>query len=141
MQFVSRLKIAPEHIVDSVLASMNKSTKKVFLEFLDEFDKVNSEQGTKKRLVPYFIAGHPGSTITDMEILRKFCDEKKIYVNLTQVFTPTPGTASTAAYFTGKDTFTKEEVHVARNFREKKDQKNVLVLRDANDLGEEDNLG
>ncbi len=144
MQFTSRLKIAPEHISDSVLASMNKATKADFVEFLEEFKKVNIEQGTKKNLVPYFVAGHPGSTISDMEILRKFCDEKEIYVNLTQVFTPTPGTASTAAYFTGRDTFTKEQVHVARAFREKKDQKNILVLRENdgnNDVPEEDSLG
>lgn len=143
MQFVSRLKIAPEHVVDSVLASMNKATQTEFLEFLEEFELVNLEQGTKKRLVPYFVAGHPGCSISDMEILRKFCDEKRIYVNLTQVFTPTPGTASTAAYLTGKDTFTKEEVHVARGFREKKDQKNILLIKEktSNDLDGGDSLG
>ncbi len=141
MQFVTRLKIAPEHISQTVLASMNKGTREQFEEFLKEFEKVNLEQGTSKRLVPYFIAGHPGSTIADMELLRKFCSDNKIYVNLTQVFTPTPGTASTAAYYSGKDTFTKEKVHVARGFREKKDQKNILVQNKSNDLSEDDSLG
>jgi uncharacterized radical SAM protein YgiQ len=141
MQFTSRLKIAPEHISNKVLAQMNKGTRADFEEFLKEFNLVNKEQGTKKRLVPYFVAGHPGSTISDMEILSKFCDEKNIYVNLTQVFTPTPGTASTAAYYSGKDTFTKEDVYVARGFREKKDQKNILVLKENNDLAEKDDLG
>ena len=141
MQFTRRLKIAPEHISDTVLASMNKATKAAFEAFLEEYRKVNEEQGTNKNLVPYFVAGHPGSTLKDMEILRQFCDEKEIYVNLTQVFTPTPGTASTAAYYSGKDTFTKRPVHVARGFREKKDQKNILVLREQNDLSEEDSLG
>ncbi|NQV91829.1 radical SAM protein [Candidatus Woesearchaeota archaeon] len=127
MQFTTRLKIAPEHISNTVLKQMNKGTRAQFEEFLEEYKKINEEQGTHKNLVPYFIAGHPGSTMNDMELLRKFCKEKDIYVNLTQVFTPTPGTASTAAYYTAEDTFTKEKIHVPRNFREKKDQKNVLV--------------
>ncbi len=127
MQFVSRLKIAPEHISDTVLQSMNKATRHEFEEFLKEFAKVNMEQKTHKNLVPYFVVAHPGCTMDDMHILRKFCEEKDIYVNLTQVFTPTPGTASTAAYYSGIDTLTKQPVYVPRTFREKKDQKNILL--------------
>jgi len=128
MQFVTRLKIAPEHIVDHVLKNMNKATKKEFEEFLVEYKKINEEQGTHKNLVPYFVAGHPGSTVEDMKILRQFCKEKDIFVNLTQVFTPTPGTVSTAMYYTGENPLTREKVHVPRAFREKKDQKNILLV-------------
>ncbi len=131
MQFVSRLKIAPEHISDRVLQQMNKSTRTAFEQFLEEYKKVNQEQGTNKNLVPYFVAAHPGSTMDDMKLLRKFCEEKDLYVNLTQVFTPTPGTASTAAYYSGEDTFSKEPVYVPRSFREKKEQKNILVIGEA----------
>ncbi len=127
MQFVTRLKIAPEHIVDRVLKNMNKATKKEFEEFLAEYKKVNEEQGTHKNLVPYFVAAHPGSTVDDMKILKQFCEEKDLYVNLTQVFTPTPGTVSTAMYYTGENPLTREKVHVPRAFREKKDQKNILL--------------
>ncbi len=127
MQFVTRLKIAPEHIVDHVLKNMNKATRKEFEEFLAEYKKVNKEQGTNKNLVPYFVAAHPGSTVDDMKVLRQFCEEKDLYVNLTQVFTPTPGTVSTAMYYTGENPLTREKVHVPRAFREKKDQKNILL--------------
>ncbi|MBI2666539.1 DUF3362 domain-containing protein [Candidatus Woesearchaeota archaeon] len=127
MQFVTRLKIAPEHISNSVLKNMNKATKKAFDDFLKEYQKVNEEQQTHKNLVPYFIAAHPGTTLRDMEILKKYCDEKDIFVNLTQVFTPTPGTASTAMYYTGENPLTREKVYVSRSFREKKDQKNILL--------------
>lgn len=127
MKFVSRLKIAPEHISDTVLKQMNKANRGAFEEFLKEYALVNKEQGTKKNLVPYFVAAHPGSTMNDMELLRQFCEEKDIFVNLTQVFTPTPGTVSTAMYYTGENPLTKEKVYVPRGFREKKDQKNVLV--------------
>jgi len=127
MQFTTRLKIAPEHISDTVLKQMNKSNRKAFEEFLIEYKKINQEQHTNKNLVPYFVAAHPGSTQEDMELLRQFCEEKDIYVNLTQVFTPTPGTLSTATYYTGINPLTKEKVYVPRAFREKKDQKYALV--------------
>ena len=92
MQFVTRLKIAPENLSDAVLKQMNKATASAFREFLEEYRKVNEEQGTDKNLVPYFIAAHPGSTKEDMKETKKFCRENDIFVNLTQVFTPTPGT-------------------------------------------------
>ena len=127
MQFTSRLKIAPEHISDTVLKNMNKATKSAFDEFLKEYQLINQEQGTHKNLVPYFIAAHPGTTLKDMEILKKYCREKDIYVNLTQVFTPTPETPATAMYYTAENPLTREKVYVPRTFREKKDQKNILL--------------
>ncbi len=127
MQFVSRLKIAPEHISDTVLKHMNKATARAFTEFLEEYKKVNAEQNTHKNLVPYFVAAHPGSTMEDMKLLKDYCEKNDIFVNLTQVFTPTPGTLSTAMYYTGENPITREPVHVPRGFREKKDQKNVLL--------------
>lgn len=141
MQFVSRLKIAPEHISETVLKQMNKSTKAAFENFLQEYKLVNQEQGTNKNLVPYFVAAHPGSTKEDMKLLRQFCEEKDIYVNLTQVFTPTPGTASTATYYTGVDTFTQQSVYVPRSFREKKDQKNILLNVESPEVVTNDELG
>ncbi len=130
MQFVSRLKIAPESLSNTVLKQMNKSTASAFKEFLEEYKKVNEEQGTNKNLVPYFVAAHPGSTKKDMEDTKDFCRENKLFVNLTQVFTPTPGTVSTATYYTGENPITREKVHVPRAFREKKDQKNILLSKD-----------
>jgi len=130
MQFTTRLKIAPEHLSSAVLKQMNKATAEEFKEFLKEFYKINKEQGTNKNLVPYFIAAHPGCTIKDMEETKKFCKEHDIFVNLTQVFTPTPGTMSTAMYYTGENPITREKTHVPRSFREKKDQKNILLSND-----------
>src|SRR3989344_3443484 len=39
MEFISRLKIAPENLDDAVLKHMNKSTASTFKEFLEEFKK------------------------------------------------------------------------------------------------------
>lgn len=127
MEFTQRLKIAPEHISGRVLKQMNKGTPRALNEFLREYEKVNKEQGTEKNLVPYWMAAHPGATLGEAKKLAAFCREKGLYVNLTQVFTPTPGTISTAMYFTGKNPITGEKVYVARGFREKKAQKNILL--------------
>jgi uncharacterized radical SAM protein YgiQ len=127
MEFTERLKIAPEHISDTVLRSMNKGDKKAFQDFLKEYEQVNKEQKTRKRLIPYFVAAHPGSQMKDMQALKDFCETHSLEVSFTQVFTPTPGTMSTAMYYTGIDPKTKKEVYVPRTFREKKDQKNLLL--------------
>ena len=112
---------------------MNKATAASFKEFLEEYRKVNIEQGTNKNLVPYFIAAHPGCSKKDMEETKKFCNDQGIFVNLTQVFTPTPGTLSTAMYYSGQDPVSGEEIYVPRTFREKKDQKNILLEEDFED--------
>lgn len=127
MHFVTRLKVAPENLSDPVLKQMNKATSSAFRKFLEEYKKLNKEQGTDKNLVPYFIAAHPGSTKEDMKKTKEFCRQNGLFVNLTQVFTPTPGTLSTAMYYTGENPITREKIHVPRTFREKKDQKNILL--------------
>ncbi|MBI5388877.1 DUF3362 domain-containing protein [Candidatus Woesearchaeota archaeon] len=127
MQFIQRLKIAPEHISETVLNQMNKANPEAFREFLKEYKQVNEEQGTHKNLVPYFVVAHPGSGMQEMKELKEFCKKEGLFVNLTQVFTPTPGTLSTAVYYTGEDPLTNKTVYVPRSFREKKDQKNVLM--------------
>ena len=65
-----------------------------------------------------------------MHELAKYCKQKGLFVNLTQVFTPTPGTMSTAMYYTSHHPLTKEKISVARTFRERKNQKNILVPSD-----------
>lgn len=134
MQFISRLKIAPEHISDAVLKNMNKAAKRDFIEFIKEYGAVKKDMKLKANFVPYFVAAHPGSTMDDMKSLRKFCDDNKIFSDLTQVFTPTPGTVSTAMYYTGENPLTREKVYVPRSFREKKDQKNVLMKQYKEDM-------
>ncbi len=130
MRFITRLKIAPEHMSANVLKQMNKADPEKFKAFLRLYRKTNKEQNTRKNLVPYFVAAHPGTTKKDMEDLKEFCKKEDLFVNLTQIFTPTPGTAATAMYYTEENPLTQEKVYVARTFREKKDQKNILLAAD-----------
>ena len=66
-----------------------------------------------------------------MKELRAYCQDNDMFVKLTQVFTPTPGTLSTAMYYTGENPLTREKIHVPRSFHEKKKQKNILLNQDS----------
>lgn len=130
MKYTSRLKIAPENLDNNVLKLMNKSNKNLFEKFIKEFNSINKEQKTNKKLVPYFVVAHPGSTIESIKLTKKFCDENNLYINLTQIFTPTPGTMSTSMYFTEKYPYSNKKIFVPKSFREKKDQKNILFSQE-----------
>jgi len=76
-------------------------------------------------VLPYFIAAHPGCTIDDMIELAQFLKLEKIIVEQCQIFTPTPGTISTAMYATGLDPTTLEPVYVEKKPRRRKCRKGV----------------
>jgi radical SAM superfamily enzyme YgiQ (UPF0313 family) len=48
-------------------------------------------------------------------------------VEQVQEFTPTPGSLATCIYYTGRDPFTGEAVHVPRSSEEKRLQKALLL--------------
>lgn len=113
------LRIAPEHVNKNVLRLMNKNYGNLN-EFLKKFDKFIKN----KELSFYFITAHPGSTMTDANILGK---EIKYLENSdsVQIFTPTPMTNSTCMYYTGLD-LKKNKIHVPYTYNEKKEQKRVI---------------
>ena len=61
-----RLKVAPEHTSDKVLHLMRKPPFSQFGDFKRIFDKINSEEGLKQQIIPYFISSHPGCAEEDM---------------------------------------------------------------------------
>jgi len=112
------LKIAPEHVNESVLKLMNKDRGDL-KSFIKEFKK------TGKKLAFYFMTAHPGSSINEAKELG---DEIKHFENASsvQVFTPTPMTVSTCMYYTGLEPRTKNKVYVPYTYKEKKIQKRVI---------------
>ena len=94
-----QLKIAPEHIVPHVLEAMQKPGKEVYLEFMDKFTKKNEKLGLKQYLVPYLISSHPGSRLEDAIALAEFLLAIGHYPEQVQDFIPTPGSLSTAMYY------------------------------------------
>lgn len=125
-----QLKIAPEHISDNVLKNMGKSPKKVYEDFINKFEKVNRRINKKQYLVPYFMSSHPGSTLEDAVELAVFLKEHNYKIRQVQDFIPTPGTISTAMYYTGINPLTGEAVYVAKSKEEKAMQRALLQYWD-----------
>jgi uncharacterized radical SAM protein YgiQ len=121
------LKVAPEHLTDKVTAVMRKPGRASFERFRDAFLKESCHAGKKQHIVPYFISGHPGCTVSDMVDLALLLRRWGMQVEQVQDFTPTPGTLATCIYHTGIDPFTGEAVYVPRTDREKGLQKSLLL--------------
>jgi len=122
-----RLKVAPEHVVPSVLRHMRKPAGRDFERFTEAFRRRSEAGGRKQFVLPYLLAAHPGSRIEDMVEVALTLRRMDIRVEQCQIFTPTQGTAATVMYATGLDPDTLEPVHVERTDRGKRLQK-ALVL-------------
>ena len=114
-----RLKVAPEHTSDRVLAVMRKPPFGQFLQFKRIFDRINREEGLKQQLIPYFISSHPGCKEEDMAELAVITRGLNFHLEQVQDFTPTPMTVATEIYYTGYHPYTLEKVFTARSKAEK----------------------
>jgi uncharacterized radical SAM protein YgiQ len=123
------LKVAPEHVVEKVTAVMRKPGGEAFERFLAFFRQENTRLGKRQAVVPYFISGHPGCTLSDMADLALYLKRHNLRVEQVQDFTPTPGTLATCMYHTGIDPLTGREVYVPRSEREKNLQKALLLFQ------------
>jgi len=130
------LKLAPEHVCPEVLAKMRKPELDSFLDFVKVFN-VESEKARKNQFVlPYLMAAHPGSDVQAMVKVYRFLKDNNLRVEQCQIFTPTPGTASTVMYATGLDPATGEPVYVERDPKAKAMQKALITyhLRESQPL-------
>ena len=123
------LKVAPEHVVKKVTDAMNKPDGTVFDRFRERFDAVQKGKRKRQYLLPYFMSGHPGCTISDMVDLACYIHAHHLYTEQVQDFTPTPMSVSTCIYNTGVNPLTMEPVHVPKG-REKKIQRALMQYRD-----------
>ena len=123
-----RLKVAPEHTSDHVLALMRKPSFTLFKETKRRFDEICKQAGLRYQLIPYFISSHPGCRLEDMAQLA--VDMKKMGYRLEQIqdFTPTPMTISTEMYYTGIDPTTMKPVYVATSPIDKADQRRMFFF-------------
>ena len=121
------LKVAPEHTDPHVLDMMKKPRNVNFEGFAKEFKKASQEAGKPKQyIVPYYIASHPGSDIHAMIDLAIFLKRNGYRPDQVQDFIPAPFDVATCMYYTGIDPFTKQEVYIARNLRDRKMQRALL---------------
>lgn len=124
-----QLRVAPEHVSDNVLREMGKPPVKVYNAFVHEFTKVNRELGLKQYIVPYLMSSHPGSRRSDAVALAEYVRDMGYMPEQVQDFYPTPGTVSTAMYYTGLDPLSMQPVYVARNPHEKAMQRALIQYR------------
>jgi len=121
-----QLKVAPEHCSDVVLKYMGKPPFKQYEKFYDKFYSLNKKLGLKQFLVPYLMSSHPGCTVQDAIKLALYLKKIKYSPEQVQEFYPTPGTISTAMYYTEMDPFTLEKVFVAKSAQERAWQRALL---------------
>ncbi|MBM4357817.1 MAG: YgiQ family radical SAM protein [Deltaproteobacteria bacterium] len=125
-----QLSVAPEHNDDDVLDKMKKPPVRSYERFAEQFQCASQEAGREQHLVPYFISGHPGSTLKDMVNLALWLKERGMRPRQVQDFIPTPMAMATSMYFTGLDPFTGKPVYTAKELREKRLQKALLLYWD-----------
>ena len=125
-----RLKVAPEHTQDSVLALMRKPSFLQFSQFKKSFDRINRENGLHQQLIPYFISSHPGCTEVDMAELAIQTKQLNFRLEQIQDFTPTPMTLSTEIFYTGINPYTMQPVYTARTDRDKQAQRQFFFWYD-----------
>jgi uncharacterized radical SAM protein YgiQ len=125
-----QVSVAPEHSSPDVLDKMKKPPIEHFERFAQAFCDASEQAGKDQYLVPYFITGHPGSTMKDTIALALWLKERDLKPRQVQDFIPTPMAMATAMFFTGIDPLTMEPVKVTRDLREKKLMKALLYWWD-----------
>lgn len=121
-----QLKVAPEHMSDNTLYYMGKPSFAIYEKFRERYTKINEKLGKKQYLVPYLMSSHPGATLDDAILLAQYLKKVGYYPEQVQDFYPTPGTLSTAMYYTEIDPRTMKHVYVAKTPQEKAMQRALL---------------
>ncbi len=123
-----RLKVAPEHTSDHVLALMRKPSFSLFKEAKRRFDEICKQAELRFQLIPYFISSHPGCRMEDMADLAVHMKRMGYRLEQIQDFTPTPMTLATEMYYTGIDPTTMKPVYVATLPADKADQRRLFFF-------------
>ncbi len=124
-----QLKVAPEHMSDNALYYMGKPSFSIYEKFRERYTKINEKLGKKQYLVPYLMSSHPGATLDDAILLAEYLNKIGYCPEQVQDFYPTPGTLSTAMYYTEIDPRTMKPVYVAKTAEEKAMQRALLQWR------------
>ena len=124
-----QLKVAPEHISDTVLAYMGKPRNFIYQRFCKEYEQANERAGMKQFLVPYLMSSHPGSGLDEAIQLAEYVRDMGYNPEQVQDFYPTPGSLATCMYYTGIDPLTMEPVYVPTSSHEKALQRALIQYR------------
>ena len=122
-----QLSVAPEHVSPRVLEKMKKPGIESYERFQTMFACASKDAGKEQYDIPYFISGHPGSTLEDMVELALWLKKNGRRPRQVQDFIPTPMAMATCMYHTGIDPLTMTPVYTATGLRAKKLQKALLL--------------
>jgi uncharacterized radical SAM protein YgiQ len=125
-----QLSVAPEHSNKEVLDKMKKPPIESYNRFVEQFQCASRDAGKEQHLIPYFISGHPGSTLKDMVDLALYLKKRGLRPRQVQDFIPTPMSMATCMYYTGIDPLTRTPVYTAKDLHEKRLQKALLLYWD-----------
>ena len=121
-----QLKLAPEHCSAAVLDKMGKPHIEAYKKFADKYFAATKKAGKEQYIVPYLMSSHPGSTLKDAVELALFIKQQGLRPQQVQDFYPTPGTISTAMFYTGLDPYTLQEVYIPKSKEEKAMQRALM---------------
>lgn len=124
-----QLKVAPEHISDQVLDKMGKPRRQLYEKFVDKYELLNKRANMNQFLVPYLMSSHPGSDLNSAIELAEYLRDIHHQPEQVQDFYPTPGTLSTAMYYTELDPRDMKPVYVAKTSKEKAMQRALMQYR------------
>ena len=124
-----QLKVAPEHVSDTVLSRMGKPRNAVYNRFVERYYQLNRQYGMNQFLVPYLMSSHPGSSMKEAVELAEYIRDMGYNPEQVQDFYPTPSTLSTVMYCTGLDPRTMDRVYVPTDPHEKAMQRALIQYR------------
>ena len=129
------LKIAPEHTESGPLSKMMKPGIGTYDDFKAMFDQYSKAAGKEQYLIPYFIAGHPGTTDEDMLNLALWLKANGFRADQVQTFYPSPMATATAMYHTERNPLRRvgresEKVAITRKGRQRRLHKAFLRYHD-----------
>ncbi len=122
-----QLSVAPEHVSEETLRLMKKPGIESYDRFTEQFRCASESAGKDQYLVPYFISGHPGSTLADMIDMALYLKKKGYRPRQVQDFIPTPMSLAATMYHSGLDPMTMKPCYTAKGLREKRLQKALLL--------------
>jgi hypothetical protein len=126
------LKTAPEHTHPTVLELMNKPPIEQYDQFCERFITISKSLGKEQYIVPYLLAGFPGTTLAMTVETAIYLKRNGIRSEQVQEFVPGPFELATCMYYTGLNPITVQPVYVPMKLRERRLQKALLMYDDPN---------
>lgn len=129
------LKIAPEHTEKEPLSLMMKPSMDSYYEFEKMFYEFSKKAHKEQYLIPYFIAGHPGSTDEAMLSTALWLKQHNFQLDQVQNFIPSPMARASTIYHTQINILqglkrADKKIFTARGERQRKIQKAFLRYHD-----------